>query len=369
MTPGSPGAVTPRRMRYRPRLSFIAWSRSGRPRDFAYSLGGEAKSFFDFGFVEARLVPVRYLASAIRTAWYLGRARPDAVIASSPPVFPALIAWVYASLAKRPLVIDTHPASFGLKGDGLTRLMMPVQRFVSRRAAANIVTVEALAERVQAWGGTALIVHEAPPARHPAPVKPLGPAPVVLFVTIFEPDEPVELVLQAAEMLPGVQFRVTGDLRKAPACVTENAPPNVAFLGYLDNERYLSAIESAAAVISLTDRAEAVSRVGSEAVYLRRPLVISDTCAARAAFPYATRVDNTAEAIAFGVSDVLRRYAEMPVLTERAASEQIRRWDLQKTSLIEALGLTDARGGVNGHAGHAGPSNPRQLDTTQVVKK
>jgi glycosyltransferase involved in cell wall biosynthesis len=322
--------------------------------------------FFDFGIVRARFIPIRYFASAIRTAWYLIRARPSAVIATSPPVFPAVIAWVYASLMRRPFVLDTHPASFGLKGDGLTRLMMPVQRFVSRRAATNMVTVADLADQVHAWGGRALIVHEAPPARRPIPVKPLSTTPVILFVTIFEPDEPVELVLQAAEMLPGLRFRVTGDLRKAPSRITEMAPPNVEFVGYLDHEKYLAAIEGAAVVISLTERAEAVSRVGSEAVYLRRPLVISDTCAAREAFPYATRVANTSEGIANGVSDVLQRYAEMPALTDRALREQVRRWNVQKRGLIEALGFARAHGDAGGGAVC---SNLKRVDTTQVVEK
>ena len=338
------------------RVAFIAWSRSGRAADFAAALDGDARVFFDLRIVKRWLIPVRYAVSAARTIAYLTRARPRAVIVTSPPVFPGLIALLYSRLTGAPLVVDAHPASFGLKGDRTTRLLLPLQAFVARRAALSIVTVPELVERVARWRGKAAIVHEAPPSRAPRELVPLADRPRVLFVTIFEPDEPVEAVMEAARHLPDVEIQVTGDPRKCPAEVRRLAPGNVVFTGFLDAEAYYRAMEESALVIALTTRSQAVSRVGSEAVYLGRPLVISDTAAAREAFPHATHVANTSGEIAAGVRAVLKRYDVMPEVVERAARVQRERWQAQVKVLVQALSLP-ASGSLLGEEQNTNPEH------------
>jgi glycosyltransferase involved in cell wall biosynthesis len=316
---------------------------SGRAADFAAALGGEAQNYFDLGIVRPAFVPVRYAISAIRTIAYLVRSRPQSIIVTSPPVFPGLIALAYCKISGAPLVLDTHPASLGLKGDRLTRLLMPVQAFVSRRAVLNMVTVPSLVGTIESWKGRALIVHEPPPRTAPTRPRGLPPRPRVLFVTIFASDEPVGTFMRAATLLGGVDLYVTGDLRKRPPEIAEIAPPNVIFTGFLDDEQYYEAIESANVVISLTMRAEAVSRVGYEAVYLLRPLVISDTPAARDAFPHATLVDGTPEGIAQGVRTVLQTYDGLGAGLEAARECQQKRWDAQLATLIDSFRNKDAK--------------------------
>jgi glycosyltransferase involved in cell wall biosynthesis len=320
------------------RFVFIAWSRSGRPQDFATALGGEARVFFDLGLVSKWLVPLRYAISSLRTLAYLARARPRAVIVSSPPVFPGAIAYAYSALFRRPLVLDAHPASFGLKGDGLTRSLMPLQRFLARRARTNLVTVPALADLVTSWGGNAMIVHEPPSRRNPTRKTSLSLRPSVLFVTIFEPDEPVAIMLEAARLLDsGVDVAVTGDLRKRPPDLGSFYSPNVTFVGYLTASEYAVAFDRADVIVSLTDRAEAVSRVGCEASYSLRPLVISGTAAARSSFPYATHVENTASDIAAGIRSVLSDYPMSVARADRAYENQIASWKSQAAMLMSVL--------------------------------
>jgi glycosyltransferase involved in cell wall biosynthesis len=308
----------------------------------AAALGGEARCFYDFGFVSKPLIPLRYAASAVRTAIYLLRRRPRAVIVSNPPVFPAAIAWLYCRLAGAPLILDSHPSAFGFyETKKLVRLTMPLHRFLIRQARASIVTVDALTEMVRAEGGRAEIVHEAPPLWETSPAPPLGERPSLLFVGIFADDEPVELIAAAAKRLPEVDFRMTGDLRKAPPEILADKPANLELVGFLDAGDYRAAVDASNLIVTLTTRPEAVNRAANEAVFARRPLIVSDWPAMRSYFPHAVAVANTVEAVVAGVEDALARYDELVAAGEDAAREQQQRWDGQLGVLRELCGESE----------------------------
>src|SRR4051794_38483282 len=144
----------------RPPVSFIAWtSVSGRSQEIADSLGGESRAFFDFQFVSRRLIPLRYVVSAIRTFLYLLLRRPRAVIVTNPPIFPGLLAYLYGWLSRAPIVLDSHPSSFGFDPDNtVVQVGMPIHRFLIPRVAGNMVTEQNLVDRVTELNGKALIV-------------------------------------------------------------------------------------------------------------------------------------------------------------------------------------------------------------------
>lgn len=320
-------------------MSFIAWSSvSGRSREIAGALGGDSRCFYDFGFVDRRFIPLRYVASAVRTVLYLLVKRPRAVIASNPPIFPGLIAYLYGRLTGARIVLDSHPVSFGFDEERkVVTWTMPLHRFLIPRVEGTIVTVDSLVEMVGKQGGRATIVHEAQPRWELPAAPPLGPRPSVLFVGIFANDEPVHLVTAAAWQLPEVDFQVTGDLRKCPPELLEEPAPNLHFVGFLDQAAYLDAIAAANVVMTLTDRAEDVSRAACEAISARRPLIVSDFPAARRYFPSAIAVENTVEAVAAGVGEALERYDELLDGAEAARDRQRQRWDEQLAALEELV--------------------------------
>jgi glycosyltransferase involved in cell wall biosynthesis len=325
----------------RPSVAFIAWSSvSGRSLEIARALGGEARCFYDFGFVRRRLVPLRYAASALRTVAYLLLRRPRAVIATNPPVFPALIAYLYGRLRGAPVVLDSHPTSFGFYADKRFVTLMPLHRFLMSRVRGTIVTVEELAEEVRRQGGRAALVHEAPPLWSVPPAEPLGERPpVVLFVGIFASDEPVELLVEAARRLPEIEVRVTGDVRKCPPELLADTPENVHFVGFLDPQAYRDAIAAANVVMTLTTRPESVDRGANEAVFARRPLIVSDWPAARRYFPYAVHVPNTADGIAAGLREAVGRYEQLRQKADLALAEQQGRWEAQLDELRELIAV------------------------------
>jgi glycosyltransferase involved in cell wall biosynthesis len=327
------------RLPRRPPVAFIAWSSvAGRSEEIAAALGGDSRCFYDFGFVDRRLIPLRYLGSAIRTLAYLLRHRPRAVITSNPPIFPACIASLYCRLTRSPLVLDSHPVSFGFDEEKeVVTLTMPLQRYLVPRVAGVMVTVNSLVEKVEQQGGRAVIVHEAPPDWVCPAAPPLPERPRVLFVGIFAHDEPVHAVVEAAGVLPGVDVVITGDLRKAPPELLADPPANVEFVGFLDAERYRGEIARANVVMTLTERPEDVSRVANEAVFARRPLIVSDWPAARTYFPSAIAVANTGEGVAAGMQEAIDRYDELLEGVDLAAERQRQRWEDQLAGLRQLL--------------------------------
>ena len=329
-----------RRASGRPAVSFVVWGPvEGRAQEFAKALGGDYRAFFDFGIVSRRLVPLRYALSAVRTIGYLARARPRSLIVANPPIFAAIIGWAYARLAGVPMVLDSHPISFGQKANRVGRFFLPVHAALARRVTTTIVGTDELARRVRAWGGRADVVHEAAPPPPPDGAAPAnGSRPRVLWTGIFAADEPFTAVIDAARLLPDVELMVAGDLRRCPVDPA-TAPPNVRWLGFLRGEEYQATLHGADAVLALTDDSTSAMRAAAEAIYARKPLIISDLEHLAALFPTGVRVSNDAEAIAAGIRAAL---ADRERLSDRATQTrdaQLARWRTQHEVLRERLRL------------------------------
>jgi glycosyltransferase involved in cell wall biosynthesis len=322
----------------RPAVAFVAWTATpGRAVDIAEALGGEARPFNALGLVDRRLIPVRYLIDSLRTAWYLARRRPRAVIATHPPLFPGLIAYAYARLARAPFVLDSHISAFGLMNDRLSELMLPVHRWLAPRAAAVLVTDDELGAIARSWGARPAIVHEPPLAWPVAPAGPLRERPRVLFAGTFQRDEPVAEVMEAARELPGLDVHMTGDLRRCPPDLRASAPPNVTLVGFLPGAEFARAIEEADVVLSLSTERVSVMRTAYEAVYAGRPLVVPDRPLMRSVFPYAVYVDVAPGAIAAGLRDAVARHAELVQAAAAARDLQWERWRAQLAELRAVL--------------------------------
>ena len=279
-----------------------------RARELAAALGGEATSAF-------------WRRPLSRRPW----------IVTVPPTEIGL-----AAVWSRTL-LDAHTGAFGLKGDRRSARRLGLLRQCARRADAVLVCSDALAERVAAWGGRPLVVHEAPPLASVAAAGEVQAEPHVLVPGYFSHDEPIAQALAALRLLPGVVLDFCGSIERLPAALVIGAPPSARFHGRLSQDAYLKAIARADVVLALTTQPESVMRVACEAVWHGRPLVVSDLPINRALFPHAIHVANTTAAIAAGVSDALVRHAEMRARAPQARVLQQARWDEQRAALLAVL--------------------------------
>jgi glycosyltransferase involved in cell wall biosynthesis len=301
---------------------------AGRSVEIAESLGGHA--YVLFPPIDDRRPPpaVRYAVGSLLTLAYLVREDPGAVVTTNPPVLLGLIALAWARLRGIPFALDSHPGAFGKLGDRVSARLLPVHRYLVRHADVTLVTAESWVEIVQAWGGRGLVVHEAPGPwgslkRSPREVR---NRPRALLVSRFGRDEPVDAAVAAAALIPEIDL-------------AESASPNVSFVGFLPAARYQMLVAEADLVVALTTEPTSVMRSAYEAVYARRPLVISDWPLCRELFPFAVAVANDPASIAEGLRRAVDNLRALEDQAENARRLQAARWESQLAALVSVLGL------------------------------
>ena len=318
-------------------VSFIAWGAvAGRSSEIADAIGGEARCFFPQGSAHRPPAPVRYVLASIRTVAYLLWRRPRVVVVTNPPIFAAMVAYATARVIGAAVVMDSHPGGFGVQGDRVAARLQWLHRAMGRRVALVLVTGETWSDTVESWGGTAAGVHEAP-ADWDCPAPTPHARPRVLFAARFAADEDPGAVVGAARQLPGCDFVLTGDVADCPPGVVDSAPDNVSFVGFLDARSYRAVVADADIVVTLTTEPTSVMRAAYEAVYARRPVVVSDWPVARALFPYAVHTDNDADSLARAIGSMVADYERFTRTVEIARRMQLERWEDQRSALLEAI--------------------------------
>jgi glycosyltransferase involved in cell wall biosynthesis len=329
------------RGRSRTPVAFVAWGAvAGRSTEIAELFGGRAYVLFPPD--EGRRPPpaVRYAVGSLLTLVYLAREDPGAVVTTIPPVPLGLIALAWARLRGVPCALDSHPGAFGKQGDRVSARLLPVHRYLVRHADVTLVTAESWVETVREWGGRGLVVHEAPGSWESLERAPreAGGRPRVLLVSRFAGDEPVEEAVKAAALVPEIDFLVTGRTEDLPSELARCAPSNVSFVGFLPAARYKRLVAEADVVVALTTEPTSVMRCAYEAVYARKPLLISDWPLCRELFPFALAVSNDSASIAEGLR---RAVSSLPALenhVDEALALQVGRWRSQFAALASALG-------------------------------
>lgn len=279
---------------------------------------------------------LRYAVSALRTIKFLYRTRPQTVIVTVPPAPAAALVSMLAKLLGATLVLDSHPGAFGALGDRNSRWFVPVLRILVRRAAVCLVAAPVWQEVVESWGGRALVFHEAPggwgdvPARRHDPLR-------VLCVGRLAPDEPTSAVVDAARLAPTCEVLITGDRDRLDAAALAAAPENCHFVGFLEAQKFRAAVEDCDVVLSLSTDPGSVMRSAYEAVYARRPLIVSDWPISAEVFPNALRCVNEAVAIAGALRRADATYADLVLAAEPARRVQVERWECQLADLAALM--------------------------------
>lgn len=324
----------------RPGVVYLAWTvNRGRVDELSALLGAVPVFVHPRLLRHRRLTPLRYVVSAVLTLAALVRLRPRCVLVINPPVLAAGVVALYGAVSGARVVLDSHPGGFGAQDDALSARLQGLHRWAASRAAAVLVTGEHWGSVVRGWGGTPLVVHEPPaPWTVPASPPPGGAATRVLFLGTYGRDEPVAALVEAARSVPDVQLAITGDVARAPEGLLEAASANVEAVGYLDADAYRRQVLASDVVVVLTTEPTSVMRAAYEAVYARRPLVVSDWPGLRELFPHAVHVTNDAAGIAAGIREAVDRRASLQAVAETARDEQQARWQSQLADLRAVIG-------------------------------
>jgi glycosyltransferase involved in cell wall biosynthesis len=315
----------------------ISWAPYSRmSQTFARELDGKLYCIHYLRFQSPPHAPLKYILQAFRTLYVLFKERPRAVHVQTPPFVAGLVVDLYCRLIGAKYVLHYHSAAF----EDIWDWALPFQKYIARRATTNIVTNNHWAKIVRSWGGHTLVMVDPYldlPQSEPFHLK---PGFNVAFVSTFSPDEPLDAVLQAAALLPDVNFYITGDRQKKPATFFENAPVNVTFTGFLDpDQQYPGLLRAADVVMVLTTRNYTLQLGGCEAIAVGKPLVTSDWPYLHEVFPKGTvYVTNSAESIRDGIQRVRQDYECLSeeILAMRQESQQ--EWKSRLGQLNQLIG-------------------------------
>lgn len=111
------------------------------------------------------------------------------------------------------------------------------------------------------------------------PVSPLRPEPKrVLFAGRLAPEKNLEAVVEAAEAIPELEFRIAGDGPLRDWVVTEAARlPNLDYVGWVPRQRILQLIDSND-ILVLPSTIESFGTIALEAMARARLVVVSSQC-------------------------------------------------------------------------------------------
>lgn len=320
-----------------PRVTYISWAENcSRSDHTARELGGTSHMVY-----EARLgsrpstVLLKYAIQWRRTAALVRRERPEAVFVMTPPLVAALPAFVYARLHGARVVLDAHSAAFL---HPRWRRFQGVQRALCRRAATTLVHNEHIASLVRQAGGHATLVPDVPIVFDRVERFERPASPVVAAVCSFNYDEPIAEIWEAARLLPGVRFFVTGNAKHLSTELKASRPANLSLTGFLSTAAYGGLLQGADAVLTLTTRDHTMLRGAYEAIYQGTPVIVSDWPMLRNAFPEGAAFASSAPAeIAAAVTAVTRDQPAYRAGADRMRARKLERWHDTRAAILERI--------------------------------
>jgi glycosyltransferase involved in cell wall biosynthesis len=282
---------------------------------------------------------VRYWTLGWRTWRQLRRARPRVLVVQNPSIVLTALALLWRPWLGYRLVVDAHneavrPHIYD------TAPVRVLSRWLLRAANLTIVTNAELAGTVGAAGGRPVVLHDRVPEVEWTAPPPLEHQSLrVAVISTFAPDEPLDEIFEAARLCPqGFEFFVTGRSERGSRQLLERRPDNVRLTGFLSEPDYWDLLRSVHAVLDLTAMPDCLVCGSYEAVAVGRPLVLTDSPAARALFAKsACFTSNERGEIAAALVRLRDDYSSYARGATEARSSIAESWDSQARILLKRV--------------------------------
>ncbi len=323
-----------------PEILFLSWAYNcSRSDNIARELGGKSYMVY-YNFLGSNYFTVwlKYFLQMVKSLVLLLSNQPAVVFVMSPPIIACLPVYLYCSIFKKPYLIDAHTGAFlHPRWKNKKRL----SGFFIKRALRTIVTNEHLGSIVADLGGNFFQLTDIPiqfPETENNKIKKNGAKYSVTMVNTFSSDEPVVNFVEAASKFNDVDFFVTGEIILGDKKVIANAPPNIHFTDFLSIKSYGKLLRETDLVCAFTTRDHTMLRGAYEAIYLGKPVVISDWKILQDNFPDgAIHVDNTIDGIAGGIRQALNNIDELTAGALLLRNRKMTEWLKVKRELLELI--------------------------------
>lgn len=321
---------------------YIAWVPFQRRLDSMQPFFGYQTFYVVSQVSSPRLKLLDYLIKSAKTVQIILSNRPKVIWLQLPPTFLVHLVMIACALSgiRARIVLDCHNATFRgfwSKIPGLRALM--------RRADACVVHNEEVVADCAAMGvaPTRIVVLEDPPA--PFTDVATSGHDYILVPCSFHDDEPIHELLDAARLLVGRKFYITGNRARAESKgFVAQAPDNVVFTGFVPTEEFDSLLRNAGLVLGLTKYEGIQLSVANEAVGAGQALVLSRTVILQKLFSEAAIFcENTAQGLADAVHAGFANREELVARSRALKLESTRSWETGAARL-----RADLHSGENG---------------------
>lgn len=281
-----------------------------------------------------------YIWLLLQTMRLLRERQPETVWVQLPQL-PALWAAIaYRAFAVKPvkIIADCHNAQLRKPWSHF-----PFTLWSLKRADAILVHNETMLgeARTIGWPMDKVLVLEDAPAmgkdKPPAGIAAryiVAPKPWIVFPGSFAADEPIQEILEAAQIASDFTFIITGRPSKAAqnGHSIDTLPKNVVLTGFLSVDIFDDLLREADVVIGLTREEGIQLSVCNEALGFGRPLVTSDTKILRKLFGAAAVLVDTKNptSIAAGCRAAVRNADEYANKSRDLAVVRIKKWDSEQ---------------------------------------
>jgi len=260
---------------------FLTWNDSRRSSSICARLGlervviaGERRGF------------TRHVLGALGTVIFLIRKRPEVVWFQFSLVLAAVL-WLYSNLrsdGRGTLVADLHTKAMRRSGPiGTRSIIQALKGRALRRCLAVLVTNRQNARYVEErFGGYTLVLPD-PLPQVPNRVlnqqRPPGNYPDVVFICSFASDEPIALMIEAANRLcDEAEIAFTGNPKNIRPAQRKAIARVARLTGFLSGEDYWQVLKLSRCVVVLSDEPACLQCGAYEAIAVgKRPIVADDS--------------------------------------------------------------------------------------------
>jgi glycosyltransferase involved in cell wall biosynthesis len=270
----------------------------------------------------------KYIRQFFKTWQILLQERPDVIYVPTSPIFAPLTVYTYCLLFRAHLLMDVHGNAFV----GQWAWSKRWHAWLARRIAACIVDQQWRKELFEGWGGRIFLLYNPPlTVQHEFPDTSAEHNRFrVTVVNTFNGDEPLFPILDAADLLPEVDFFILGNLAKAPAEALARQDGNIFFTDYLVGDAYWRQLASSDAVMVLTTLPYSLLGGAQEGLYFAKPLILSDQPSLRAYFgDTAVYVDqdHTPASLVHAIQQTQQQQQQRRQATQTLANDKETHWE------------------------------------------
>jgi len=251
------------------KITFVAWNITKRSKVLAEHLNAET---ITYRIPANRIFKLfNYPFLILLTFSELLHQKPDIIFVQLPPIQVSIPTYLYSKLFRKKLIFDTHSGIFFTQGLH-QRLYLRLYCKMIKHINLNIVHNESIISR-DCLRNTPSIVLECKIPFRPSEHKKNTPLKLTV-VCGYGKDEPIQEILQAAQLTPDIKFYLTGNSTKLK---NKRRPENVELTEYLSDIEYENFLQTTDIIIVLTTRPDTVLSGAYEAVGLEKPLITSNT--------------------------------------------------------------------------------------------